>query len=64
MNRQVYDVNEVMEALSISRVTCYKLIKSGRLRAIRIGNRWKVPRQALYDFLSGKESREKEEHKT
>ncbi|MGA1792107.1 MAG: helix-turn-helix domain-containing protein [bacterium] len=64
MNRQVYDVNDVMEALSISRVTCYKLIRSGKLRAIRIGNRWKVPRQALDDFLSGKESKGKQEFKT
>ena len=56
LERQVYNVDEVMEALSISRVTCYKLIKSGRLRAIRIGNRWKVPKKALDDFLSGRQS--------
>jgi excisionase family DNA binding protein len=55
MNRLVYNIKEIMELLGISRLTCYRLIKSGQLRAIQIGNRWKVPKQALEDFLSAKE---------
>ena len=39
----VYRVDEAAEALRISRDTVYELIRSGRLRTIKVGTRRLVP---------------------
>jgi len=37
MNRKAYKVNEVAEALGLSRTTIYKLINLGELKRIKLG---------------------------
>lgn len=37
MNRKAYKINEVAEALSLSRTTIYKLIGQGELQRIKLG---------------------------
>jgi excisionase family DNA binding protein len=43
---------QVCEALGISRVTLYKYVGEGRLRAYHIGNAWKFKPSDLEKFLT------------
>lgn len=44
-------VEEVAGLLNIGRSTAYDLIRSGRLRSVKIGRRRLVPRDAVEDLL-------------
>ena len=48
-----YSVPEVCQALQISRTTLWKLVKSRRLRTVRIGRRVLFSLTALEEFLNG-----------
>ena len=48
-----YSVPEVCEALQISRTTLWKLVRSRRLKPVRIGRRVLFSMKALEDFLNG-----------
>ncbi|HEV2370397.1 MAG TPA: helix-turn-helix domain-containing protein [Acidimicrobiales bacterium] len=45
-------VKEVAEALSVSNMTVYRLIRDGQLRAFRVGHGWRVPESDLRSFLA------------
>lgn len=45
---------EVMELLKIGRSTFYKLIHEGRLKGFMEGNRYKVPVEAVQDYINNK----------
>ncbi len=47
-------VEDLMKVLDIGRNTAYALIKSGRLRCIKVGRKWRIPRDALREFLQEK----------
>lgn len=47
----VYNVADAMRATKLSRTTIYKLIKSGRLAATKIGRRVLIPKDAIKDLL-------------
>jgi excisionase family DNA binding protein len=51
MERLAYGVAEAAKALGISYGALYALIKSGHLRAVRIGRRIIIPRSALEELL-------------
>ena len=48
-----YSVPEVCEALQISRTTLWKLVRSRRLKPVRIGRRVLFSLKAVEDFLNG-----------
>ena len=48
----VYTVKEVSQTLQIGKTLVYRLIRSKKLRSIRVGNKYLVPRDALVDFLN------------
>ena len=48
-----YTDADVAAMLDVSRRTVYRLRKSGRLRAIRIGRAVRVPADAIAEFLNG-----------
>jgi len=54
MEQEVLTLDEVAKLFRISRRTAEKLVRSGQIRAFKIGRVWRIPRQALEDFLSGK----------
>lgn len=54
MNIKVYNLNEIEDILQVSIRTLYRYIKSGRLKANKIGNKWIVTEQDLKDFIEGK----------
>lgn len=50
---KLLSIKEVQDRLNISDESVYRLIRSGELKAIRIGNLWRVSEEALQGFLAG-----------
>ena len=48
---KVYTLDEVADILKITRRTLYTYIKTGKLRATKIGRYWRVSEAALQDFV-------------
>ena len=42
---------DIMEELCIGKNTVYALLSSGKLRAFKIGTKWKIPRKALDEYI-------------
>jgi len=42
-----YKVSEVAKLLACSRVTVWRSIRNGHLRAVRIGHSWRIPASAI-----------------
>lgn len=51
---KVYDLLEVEEILKITRRTLYNYIKSGKLKAVKVGRVWRIRHEDLDAFLTGK----------
>lgn len=49
---RVYTLDEVAEALKITRRTLYTYVKDGKLKAVKIGREWRVSEAALQDFIN------------
>lgn len=47
---EVYTLKEIEELLMVTRRTLYNWIKSGKLKAFRIGKEWRVTKEALEKF--------------
>jgi excisionase family DNA binding protein len=44
-------VAEVAAVMRVSKMTVYRLVHSGELPAIRVGRSFRVPEQAVHDYL-------------
>jgi len=44
-------VAEVAAVMRVSKMTVYRLVHSGEMPAIRVGRSFRVPEQAVYDYL-------------
>jgi len=44
-------VAEVAAVMRVSKMTVYRLVHSGELTAIRVGRSFRVPEQAVHDYL-------------
>lgn len=47
----VLNARECAEVLRVGRRQCYALLSSGRLRGVRVGNSWRIPKASLARFL-------------
>ena len=47
----VLKVEDLMPILSIGRNSAYKLVRSGQIYSIRVGRSYRIPRDALEDYL-------------
>ena len=47
-------VEELMPILGIGRNTADELVRSGKIRSIRIGRQLRIPKDALVAYLSGR----------
>jgi len=45
-------VAETAGVLQISKAPVYELVRSGKLRSLRIGRKIRIPRRALLEFLN------------
>ena len=51
---QLFTLQELEPLLDVTNRTLLSYVKSGRLQAVKIGGKWRVTREALDRFLSGK----------
>ena len=49
----ILEVSDISDTLKIGRNKAYELIGSGAIKAIKIGNHYKVLRESFIDFLKG-----------
>ena len=42
---------DVMDVLGIGKNSAYELLNSGRLKGVRVGRNWRVPAEALEEFM-------------
>ena len=47
----VLTVNDVAETLAIGRNKAYALVNTGAIKSLRIGQHYRIPREALVDFI-------------
>ena len=47
-------VNEVADLLRVSRMTVYRLIKTGELPALRVGKSYRLREQDIHSYLNGR----------
>ena len=48
-----FTVSEAARVLGISRTTAYECVRTGELRAVRLGRRLVVPKVAIVELLAG-----------
>lgn len=49
---EILTVEDVMEMLNIGKNAAYDLFRSGEIKCFRLKNRWKVPKQAVIDYIN------------
>lgn len=47
----IMTIGEVCDYLDIGYNMVYKLLNSGKLGAFKIGNRWKIPRKCVNEYV-------------
>jgi len=52
---ELLTIQQVMSRLQVADETVYRYIRSGKLKAIRVGGLWRVNKEALEEFLNGGE---------
>ena len=48
---QILHVKDLQVLLSISHNTAYELVRSGKIRSVRIGRTYKIPLDAVNEYL-------------
>ncbi len=48
---EIMTIDEVCEVLMIGRNRCYHLLGDGAIKGFRIGSVWKIPRDALMEYI-------------
>ena len=50
-NYEILITDEVMDYLLIGRNTLYELLRSKKIKGLKIGSCWKIPRKAVDDYI-------------
>jgi len=50
----MYDIKDMMNIIGCCRKTIMTYIKSGKLKAVMIGGKWKISKENLESFCNGK----------
>ena len=53
---EILTVEDVMEILNIGKNAAYDLFRNEDIKCFRLKNRWKVPKQAVIDYINEKSS--------
>jgi len=49
---KIYTLEEISDLIKITRRTLYDYVKTGKLKAVKIGRTWRVTEKQLEEFLS------------
>lgn len=63
LRAEVLTPDEVAKLLRVSKRTVERLCQSGKLRAIRVGRLWRIPRSSLEEFLRGPQEQKEGENR-
>ena len=55
MSDAVYTIEEVAKILKVSQMTVRRLIDEGELEAFKVGNQWRITKEALDRFMQKKQ---------
>ena len=50
-NYEIWTTDEVMEYLLIGRNTLYELLRTGKIKAFKIGSSWKISKKAVDEYI-------------
>lgn len=50
---KLYTLQQIADAMNLSRRTLYRYLKAGKLTATKIGYEWRVTEENLVRFLNG-----------
>ena len=50
--KDILTVKDLCEILGIGKNTAYRLLKNGEIKSIRIGNKNKIPKEYLLEYLT------------
>ena len=48
---EVLTVEQMMDYLAVGRTTAYKLLKAGKIKTFKIGNKHKIPLKSLQEYV-------------
>ena len=48
---EILNIEQFCELLDIGRSTGYNLLKRGKVRAFKIGKKWKIPAKSVEEFV-------------
>lgn len=48
----ILNIEELAEAMKISKTQCYKLVNSGSIKAYKEGKDWKIPKKAVIEYIT------------
>lgn len=48
----VVDIDDLQKMLKIGRSSAYDIVKTGRIKTVKIGKRYIIPKQSVIDFLN------------
>ena len=48
----VVDIDDLQKMLKIGRSTAYEIVKNGRIKTVKIGKRYIIPKQSVMEFLN------------
>lgn len=49
----VLSVDDIADTLAIGKNKAYTLVNSGQIKALRLGNHYRIPREAFIAFVRG-----------
>ena len=52
---KIYDVAGLAGRLDVGLTSAYKLMRTGEVKAARVGTLWRVTESSILDFLHGKD---------
>jgi excisionase family DNA binding protein len=50
---ELLTIEQLCEKLFLSKTTAYKLLKSGKIKAFKLGT-WKIPIKSVYEYINQK----------
>lgn len=49
----VLDVSDIADTLKIGRNKAYELVNKGKIKSLKVGNQYRIPREAFIAFVKG-----------
>ena len=47
----IMTVDDFMEYLSVGKTTAYKILKSGKIKTVRIGRLYRIPKKSVDEYI-------------